>query len=238
MGERDLNNIDQKEVVNTIIDFLLSTTGNEIFKSWQEKAKIKKIIKKDRKNIKCLFYANTETELFKLTEQFIILHAFKNATFYSPSDLTESEEKEVWEKYKNFLNKEQGNYQSEINHDFKQKIIQCINLHNKAISNIILDLQHELPLRKLHKDHKAIADKLNDIIDTLSINAQLCKEDSELEFVICQIESILKSYRLDINQLGSVYNFVSLLFCLIPEVGCGQSPQALINTGFPNISGK
>lgn len=83
-----MNNIDQKEVVNTIIDFLLSTTGNEIFKSWQEKAKIKKIIKKDRKNIKCLFYANTETELFKLTEQFIILHAFKNATFYSPSDLT------------------------------------------------------------------------------------------------------------------------------------------------------
>ena len=37
---------------------------------------------------------------------------------------------------------------------------------------------------------------------------------------------------------GSVYNFVSLLFCLIPEAGCGQSPQALINTGFPNISGK
>ena len=35
-----------------------------------------------------------------------------------------------------------------------------------------------------------------------------------------------------------VINFVSLLFCLIPEAGCGQSPQALINTGFPNISGK
>ena len=40
------------------------------------------------------------------------------------------------------------------------------------------------------------------------------------------------------SKIGSVYNFVSLLFCLIPEAGCGQSPQALINTGFPNISGK
>lgn len=196
-----MDKIDVKEVVNTIIGFLLSITGNEISKSWLEKAKIKKIIKKDRKNIKCLFYANTETELFKLTEQFIILQAFKNTTFYSPSDLTESEENELWESFKNFLNKEQGNYQSEVNPDFKQKIIQCINLHNKEINKIILELQQELPLKKLHKDHEAITDKLNDIIDTLNINAQLCNEDSGLEFVICQIESILKSYRVDIDQL-------------------------------------
>ena len=45
-------------------------------------------------------------------------------------------------------------------------------------------------------------------------------------------------YRVKRSSVGSVYNFVSLLFCLIPEAGCGQSPQALINTGFPNISGK
>ncbi len=30
----------------------------------------------------------------------------------------------------------------------------------------------------------------------------------------------------------SVFNFVSLSFHLIPEAGCGQSPQALINAGF------
>ena len=28
---------------------------------------------------------------------------------------------------------------------------------------------------------------------------------------------------------GSVFNFVSMVFCLIPEVGCGQSPRSLIN---------
>ena len=38
--------------------------------------------------------------------------------------------------------------------------------------------------------------------------------------------------------LGSVYSFVSLPFHLIPEVGCGQSPQALINTGFLDIIGE
>ena len=31
---------------------------------------------------------------------------------------------------------------------------------------------------------------------------------------------------------GSVFNFVSLPFRLIPEAGCGQSPQALINARF------
>lgn len=36
---------------------------------------------------------------------------------------------------------------------------------------------------------------------------------------------------------GSVYSFVSMLFHLIPEAGCGRSPQAFINTGFLDISG-
>ena len=30
---------------------------------------------------------------------------------------------------------------------------------------------------------------------------------------------------------GSVFNFVSMAFYLIPEAGCGQSPQSLVNTG-------
>ena len=32
---------------------------------------------------------------------------------------------------------------------------------------------------------------------------------------------------------GSVFNFVSFPFHLIPEARCGQSPQTLINAGFP-----
>ena len=52
----------------------------------------------------------------------------------------------------------------------------------------------------------------------------------------CTVNLIGVQYKYQFE--GSVYNFVSLLFCLIPEAGCGQSPQALINTGFPNISGK
>lgn len=32
---------------------------------------------------------------------------------------------------------------------------------------------------------------------------------------------------------GSVFNFVSLHFHLIPEARCGQSPRSLINAGFP-----
>ena len=32
------------------------------------------------------------------------------------------------------------------------------------------------------------------------------------------------------KKIGSVLNFVSLLFNLIPEAGCGQSPQSLVNT--------
>ena len=31
--------------------------------------------------------------------------------------------------------------------------------------------------------------------------------------------------------IGSVLIFVSMTFILIPEAGCGQSPQSLVNTG-------
>jgi len=34
---------------------------------------------------------------------------------------------------------------------------------------------------------------------------------------------------------GSVFNFVSLPFHLIPEAGCGQNPQSLENTGNSDI---
>ena len=34
---------------------------------------------------------------------------------------------------------------------------------------------------------------------------------------------------------GSVFNFVSLPFHLIPEAGCGQSPRSLISAGFLDI---
>ena len=34
---------------------------------------------------------------------------------------------------------------------------------------------------------------------------------------------------------GSVFNFVSLTLHLIPEVGCGQSPQVLVNTKYLSI---
>jgi len=33
--------------------------------------------------------------------------------------------------------------------------------------------------------------------------------------------------------VGSVFNFVSLPFHLIPEAGCGRSPRTIINAGFP-----
>lgn len=37
------------------------------------------------------------------------------------------------------------------------------------------------------------------------------------------------------SSLGSVFNFVSLTLYLIPDVGCEQSPQILINTEYLSI---
>lgn len=56
------------------------------------------------------------------------------------------------------------------------------------------------------------------------------------DFVEDQIQIFLRHVQL--IKKSSVYSFVSLPFNLIPEAGCRQRSQALINTGFPDIIGE
>lgn len=64
-------------------------------------------------------------------------------------------------------------------------------------------------------------------IETDTVTGKVFKSESEPDTVTAD----WSKYFNDLN--GSVFNFVSLPFHLIPEAGCGRSPRTIINAGFP-----
>lgn len=184
-----------KEIIELIAAFLVDTTGNEIFEKWKVKRKISKILKEDCKNIERILGAIRHTDLYNLVEEFIMYSAFKEVSFYSPMDLTVEQEEKLWKEFSNFIkNENNDNY---VNVEYKEKIIRCINLHNKAINSTVIDIQGNLQMKMIQSQQNS----LNDIINILNIELKLQDEDEELDFSIKQLNMIMKSYRFDIKQL-------------------------------------
>ena len=191
-----------KEVIQFIAAFLVDTTGNEIFEKWKEKRKISQILKEDNKNIKRIFYTIDNSDLYNLVEEFIMYSAFKEVSFYSPMDLTIEQEEKLWEEFSNFIKREsKENY---VNGKYRDKIIKCINLHNKAINSIIIDAQGNFQMKMMQNQHQSIKDSLNYIINTLNTETKLQDKNDELNFSAEQLEMIMKSYRFDINQFRRI----------------------------------
>lgn len=188
-----------KEVVDFVAAFLVETTENEIFVKWKEKRKISRILKDDSKNIKRIFFTIDNSDLYNFIEEFILFTAFKEVSFYSPFDLTMEQEENLWKKFSDFIKSETGD--GYVNGEYKKKIIQCVNLHNRAIDNIIMDSKDVIHMKVIQKHHDAIRDSLNGIVNTLNTETKLQDENDELDFSVEQMEMIMKSYRYDLNQL-------------------------------------
>lgn len=190
------------EVIEFIASFLVDMTGNEIFEKWKAKRKISKILKKDKDNIKRIFYEVDNSDLYNLIEEFIMFSAFKEVSFYSSMNLTMEQEENLWRKFSDFIKEETGD--KYVNGNYKDKIIRCINLHNKAINSIIMDDQGIFHTKMMQNQHTIVKDSLNYIIDTLNTETKLQDEDDELNFSVEQLEMIIKSCRFDASQLRKI----------------------------------
>lgn len=191
-----------KEVIEFIASFLVDATGNEIFEKWKVKRKIFKILEEDKKNIRRIFYTVDNSDLYNLVEEFILHYAFKEVSFYSAVNLTAEQEEKLWIKFGDFIKKEMGS--NWVDNTCKEKIIKCVNLHNKAINSIIMDPPDIFHMKMLQTQNKAINESLNHIIDTLNTETKLQDEDDELNFFVEQLEMIMKSYRFDINHFRRI----------------------------------
>lgn len=188
-----------KELVGFIVSFLIDRTGNEIFDKRKERRKIVKILKEDIENIKQIFWVVRDDRLYNLIEEYIMYFAFREIRFYSPIELTKEQENELWDSFEKYINNETGDNYVDI--EYKNRLIRCLNFHNKQINEIIMDDKSQININLMNRQHRSIEKSLNYIINTLNTDTKLQDKDDELDYAVEQLESIVKSYRYDVNQL-------------------------------------
>lgn len=167
-----------KDVISFIVSFLVDRTGNDAFDGWRERYKIRSLLKKDCKNIKNIFHTEKNTDLYNLVEEFILLTAFKEPTFYSAMELSEEQEDEVWTKFVEFIRRETND--NIVSDTYKKKIIRCINLHNQELNKLIMDEQARFQTRMHQIRYNSIDRKLKEISNTLN-NRTALQEEKALE---------------------------------------------------------
>lgn len=188
-----------KEVVKFIISFLVDRTGNDAFDKFAEKRKIIEVLKQDKKNIKQIFYEVEDSEMYILIEEFIMYHVLKTKEFYAVMNLSKEQEENLWEMFEKHIKKENGG--EYLNPEYRERIIRCVNLHNEAINEIVMDEKSKIHIKWQQNQNEAINNSIKELVDTLNTETKLQEKDIELDFITVQLESIIKSYRYDINQL-------------------------------------
>lgn len=212
-----------KEAVAWILQFLAGQIGDDFIKKVKTKKDIKKLLKLDLRRItKTFTLCNCPKETMTLIKSFIFTHAFMDAQYYSASELNEQQVENLWNDFTDYMSKEIGtNNLADINKDFKNKLIYCVTCHNNAINDMFFDISSRIQLQKSQKEHDAIIGKLNYIADTLSTDTEIQSYNEDIFFFLNQIESLLKSMRIDllhrrklqlIYTIGILLNSFAMLF--------------------------
>lgn len=199
---------DISPVINFIFELLFDTSKDKIFEKINYKQKIKKILYKDIQNIKWFFRDINDYELYNLIEDFLIYSIYTDVSFYSPSNLTEEQENDAWKFFKKRI--KTSNIDIYIKNDYKPKIIECINLHNTAINDIMLDSNSLRQMRFMQKEFDSMEKHFNNLFNTLNTNnlfstlntnTSAQQNDEELDFLVVQLNSIINSYANDVLML-------------------------------------
>lgn len=204
---------DFKPAVDFIVNLLIDIKKDDIYDSLENRRKIKQILDKDIKNIDRAFFDIKNDEILDLIKEFLIGSIFIDKSFYYPIELTTEQEDKAWEMFHKRIITSTG--EKYIKNDYKNKIIKCINLHNEAITNILLSYDSTLQMMVMQRNHKSIEQELNNIFGALNTKTRVQDNDDELDFEVLQLESIMKSYMCDIKKLRNQQIFIFLCLTVI-----------------------
>jgi len=211
-----------KPVVDFIVNLLIDIKKDDIYDSWKYRRKIKSVLKSDIKNINRIFLdVKIDDKMFDLINDFLIGTIFIDKSFYYPTELTAEQENKALEMFQERIKKSLGD--SYVKPDYKKVIIKCINLHNKTVTDILMSFESTLQMNVMQMNYKSIEQELNKIFGALNTNTRIQNDDDELDFLVLQLESVMKSYMLDIKQLRKQEIFificltiVILTICIVP----------------------
>lgn len=211
--------MDLKPVVDFIVNLLIDIKKDDIYDSWKCRRKIKSVLKSDIKNINRIFLdVKIDDKMFDLINDFLIGTIFIDKSFYYPAELTAEQENKVLEMFQERVKTSLGD--SYVKPDYKKIIIKCINSHNKTVTDILMSYESTLQMNVMQINHKSIEQELNKIFGALNTNTRIQDNDDELDFLVLQLESIMKSYMFDIKQLRKQKIFIYICLTVVVLTLC------------------
>lgn len=193
-------------IYEAIGSYLMGKGGDYVLNQASFKAKVRKIIRKDKKYIKNKFSDLKYMEY--PIEEFFLEKIFPDQHFLYPFDtFPKDKSDELYNRFQQYV-VDKGMEFSSIreDEDFRAMLEDCVNNHNKFVHQIMLDPSQQL----LEKDMKEYMTATGYAGHTLDPTAVALEDNPDLEYVHRQIDGILRTLRMDLRFYRSV-----LVMCTI-----------------------
>lgn len=197
-----------KAVGIAVSEYAFGRVGDHLFDTFSTKLKIKGILRKDEKFIERQF-KNQKIELLIAGKSFLFEEVFQDSIFLYPvSDIPESRSTLLWQRYCNYIQKNQYDLSLSLDDDtYKHKLVACVNNHNELVNKALLNDSERIILKTIDRNQ---SDLLGYIGKTLDANSNLQFENYNLDYAQKQIEGILHALRMDMRH----YKLLLILYAI------------------------
>ncbi|MCM1494231.1 MAG: hypothetical protein NC089_00345 [Bacteroides sp.] len=222
-----------EDVSKAIVSYFLGRAGDKIFDKAEQQQKIIVALREDRKNIEKVFMG-TNSDLYRLTEQYLIEYIFKDIFYYSATNsLMQEQQTRLWIGFEKYLRIEQRDFLSYIDEDYKIRMIQCVNAHNMAINEIFLD-KKDFIIQNINQSHhqsvmngiQQISNKLESL-DNNILNMSNKKESEKKNRFVLESNDPIKDLINEANQKTADGDYIGALNDV--QQALDDAQQALTN---------
>lgn len=187
-----------EELASDLLSAICGVTVEEAKRRRHDWRSAKNIVRADSKNIEQQFGSNNALTL--QVRNFFREKVVPSYRYYSVHDLTAEEIESLWRDFCNYLLAQELDAPENDSSVLKKKLTFCVNAHNKKIRESSLSTSEELSQSVTQRGFKNVEAILRQISDTLSLDTNLQDSDDKLDYLTQQIESILRSIRIDLQK--------------------------------------
>lgn len=197
---------------DNILSCLINQTGSELSNYLSKRRSAKNTMKAVIKSIEEEF--GEDKKAITIVSDFFRNYITTNYNYFSLGDIDQERQEDLWDAFCKFWRSRDGG--EVINADYRENLVRCLNVYNRRIRDSKLTVKDEVQLTLNQVRQKRLEAKLDKIIDTLCLNTGLQESDIELEYLSSQVESVLKSFRSDLNRNLYIVRF--MMMCLIVTI--------------------
>lgn len=202
-----------EELASDLLSAICGVTIEEAKRRRRDWRNAQNIVKTDSESIEQQFRTSTFQE--ELVRNFFKEKVIPSYRYYSVHSLNDSEEESLWKDFWEYLSAQDIDVPEDDLNSLKRKLIFCVNIHNEIIRKSNLTTSEELSQSVTQRGFENVEAILRQIEDTLCLSTDLQAENIKLDYLTQQIESILKSIRIDLQKSRSTISHLMVYMIVI-----------------------